>query len=383
MVALSDHTRYAPCTMEERHTHAHDHDHVPITGLRVTDKPGSELEITGEIPTEAVHRFRVNVIKKLQKNLELPGFRKGHVPEDMVLSHVGEAAIMQETAEQAISAAYATVIEEKKLDVVGRPAVTITKLAAGNPIGFTITTAVYPDVTLPDYKKLAAAQVKEHENPDTVRVTDDELSKELERLRGILAQAETAEGAHEGGSENSGAEQRPLPELNDAFAQKLGGFKDLADLKDKISKGLEMEKKQKAHDKRRLAIADAIITKTHVAVPNVFIEGEVTQMMASFEERVTRAGMTMEAYLKQVNKTMDELRKEWRPDAEKRAKLQIIFNEIAHKENIVPDVEKLEREVEHIKEHYPDAHEHSVRVYVAAQMTNDLVFRFLEGAPEK
>jgi trigger factor len=111
----------------------------------------------------------------------------------------------------------------------------------------------------------------------------------------------------------------------------------------------------------------------------VFIEGEVSQMVATFEERVTRAGMTMEDYLKQIDKSYEDIRKEWRPDAEKRAKLQIIFNEIAHKENIVPNQEKLEREVSHIKEHYPEAQEHAIRVYVAAQMTNDLAFRFLEG----
>jgi trigger factor len=89
--------------------------------------------------------------------------------------------------------------------------------------------------------------------------------------------------------------------------------------------------------------------------------------------------MNMEDYLKQAGKTMEDLRKEWKPDAEKRAKLQLIFNEIAKKEKITPDSEKLEREIKHIKEHYPDANEESVGVYVAAQMTNDLVFSLLEG----
>jgi len=357
---------------------------VRYTGVTITEKPGSELEIVGEVPTEVAHTHRIKAMKNIQKNLELPGFRKGHVPDEMVLAHVGEAALMQETAEQAISEAYAAIIEDKKLDVVGRPQVTITKLAPGNPIGFKIATAVYPSVKLPEYAKLAAAELKKTEDPEQVTVPDEELNAELERLRDIVAQAEAAEAKDTVAGEGTNTEEKPAPlPLDDAFAQKLGGFKDLADLKEKIQKGLLMEKKQKAHDKRRLAIADAIIAKSDVVVPNVFIEGEVTQMVASFEERVARAGMTMDAYLKQVNKTMEELRNEWRPDAEKRAKLQLIFNEIAQKENITPSAEKLEREVGHIKEHYPDAHEHSIRVYVAAQMTNDLVFRFLEGRSEE
>ena len=365
--------------MEEHTTHK-----ARYTNVIVTEKPGSEIEIIGDIPTDVAHEYRIKAMKKVQKTLELPGFRKGHVPDEIVLANVGESALMQETAEQAISEAYAGIVEEKKLDVVGRPAVTITKLAPGNPIGFKITTAVYPAIKLPNYKKLAETEVKKHEDPDSVSVTDEELGAELERLRGILAQAEAVggEGDSEGDTEKAPQEQK-LPDLDDAFAQKLGAFKDLADLKEKISTGLTMEKKQKAYEKRRLAIADAIIAQADVVVPTVFIEGEVSQMVASFEERVVRAGMTMEAYLAQVNKTLEELRKEWRPDAEKRAKLQLIFNEIAQKENLTPNAEKLEREVNHIKEHYPDAHEHSIRVYVAAQMTNDLVFRFLEGRLEE
>lgn len=368
-------SRYARCTMEE-----HTAGIVCYTNITITEQPGSELEITGEIPTERAHVHRIQAIKKFQKELELPGFRKGHVPDDMVIAHVGEASLMQEAAERGIAEAYAALVEDRKLEVVGRPAVTVTKLAPGNPIGFKITSAVYPTVTLPNYIKIAAAEIKKHESPDTVEVTSEELAAELARLQDILARAETA-GATDNDSADTG-ETKPtpaLPELNDEFARKLGGFKDLADLKEKISTGLLADKKQKMHDKRRLALADAIISATTVTVPNVFIDGEVNQMLASFEERVTRAGMTMDAYLKQVSKTMEDLRKEWRPDAEKRAKLQIIFNEIGHKENLRPDAEKLEREVAHITEHYPDAHAHSVRAYVAAQMTNDLVFRFLEG----
>jgi len=73
------------------------------------------------------------------------------------------------------------------------------------------------------------------------------------------------------------------------------------------------------------------------------------------------------------------LRKEWRTDAEKRAKLQLVLSEIAKKEGIIPDLNRLEMEIKHLKEHYPDADENTVRSYVAAQMTNEKVFELLEG----
>jgi trigger factor len=345
------------------------------TGLTVKELPNSEIEIIAEIPVALAHQHRVRALKKVQKTLELPGFRKGHVPEDIALAHVGDATLMQETAEMAISEAYAAIVEEKKLDVVGRPSVTITKLAPGNPIGFKITSAVYPKMELPNYTKLAQEVVKQQEDPDTAEVTEAEVSAELERLQQMFA----AHVQPESGKEEVEEKKPALPELNDDFARMLGDFKDLADLKEKVKQGYAISKKQKLLEKRRLAIADAILAKTNTVVPNIFIEGEIDQMVGSFEERVTRAGMKMDDYLKQVNKTLEDLRKEWQPDAEKRAKLQLVFNEISKKENIFPDVAKLDREVAHIKEHYPDAHDHSIRVYAAAQMTNDMVFRFLEG----
>jgi len=340
--------------------------------LKISNKENSKIDIEGEIPVDVVHTYRSKAIAKIQKGLELPGFRKGHVPEDMVISHVGDTAIMQEIAEQAIGDVYVEIVDDNKLDVVGRPQVTITKLAAGNPIGFKITTAVYPEVKLPDYKKLAAAEMKKADDPDKIEVTDDDIGAELERLRGIIAgPAEKDEDGKD--------KERELPELNDEFAKKLGEFKSLDDLKSKMKAQMLMDKQQKAHEKIRLALADAVINKTKLDVPEVFINGEIDQMMASFEDRVQRAGMKMEDYLKQAGKEIEDLRKEWKPDAEKRAKLQLIFNEISKKEELAPAPERLEREVAHLKEHYKDANEQSIRIYVASQMTNDMVFRLLEG----
>ena len=74
--------------------------------------------------------------------------------------------------------------------------------------------------------------------------------------------------------------------------------------------------------------------------------------------------------------------KEWRTDAQKRATLQVVLAEIAKKENIRIDTEKLEREVKHIAEHYEEAEEQHIRMYVFGQMRNDAVFALLEGTAD-
>ena len=66
------------------------------TDVKVENLPGSEVEIVGEIPVAVAETYRTKAIKKFQKNMELPGFRKGNVPEDMVIKQVGDGEIMKE-----------------------------------------------------------------------------------------------------------------------------------------------------------------------------------------------------------------------------------------------------------------------------------------------
>jgi trigger factor len=342
------------------------------TDLKIEELPGSEIEITGEIPVDFVESFRAKTVKKVIRNIELPGFRKGHVPEDMAISHINEQELLKDIAEQALGDSYTDIVTDNKLEVVGRPVVTITKLAPKNPIGFKIRSAVFPKIELPEYKKLAEAELKKHDDPEKSTIDDAEIEKELENLQKAISFSSKSDNATE--------ESAKVPEpIDDAFAQKLGNFKNLQELKEKMKEQLLFDKKSKAYEKRRLGIADAILVKTKMEVPSLFTEGELDQMVASFNERVSKAGIAMDEYLKQIQKTVDDLRKEWRVDAEKRAKLQLVLNEIAQKEAILPNVAKIDREVKHVLEHYPDANEHAVKTYVGTQMANEKVFELLEG----
>lgn len=354
------------------HDHAHDHGAL-YAGVQVTQKPRSETEITGEIPLSAVEATRDRAVRRIVRDLELPGFRKGYVPADMAVAHVGELAVLRETAELVLAHAYPHLVEDMHLEVIGRPHIQITKLAPGNPIEFKITTAVFPAVTLPDYRTIAQTVRAEHEDPNTQGVSDTELDAELTRLRTVLARAN-----REGTGEDTSEGTTPVP-IDDAFAQELGDFKDLADLKDKVRKGLLFDKTTKAHDKRRLAIMDAILAKTSVEVPDVLVSGELDQMFAEFTGRVERAGMRLEQYLTSLEKTETDLRREWRQDAEKRAKLQLVLGEIAKREHLEPEAMRVERDVAYLTEHYPDADPSAARTYSEARIKNDMVFALLEG----
>jgi FKBP-type peptidyl-prolyl cis-trans isomerase (trigger factor) len=88
--------------------------------------------------------------------------------------------------------------------------------------------------------------------------------------------------------------------------------------------------------------------------------------------------MRMEEYLTHIKKTESELLADWAPAAEKRAKLQLVLNEIAKRENITPDEGLLESQTTELLARYKDADPMRVRVYVASILQNEAVMQLLE-----
>ena len=343
----------------------------------------SEVEITGEIPAEEFEAHRKKAIKDLGANMTVPGFRKGHIPEATLIQRIGEETILQEMADHALRKAYPAIIEEHKVDAIGRPEVTITKIAPKNPLGFKIKVAVMPTVELGDYKAIAKAGM---EKKEVVEVSDKELEDTILQIRKMRAQkpAIAAEEGKDGDKEKKEEKEEDLPEFNDEFVQGLGGdIKTVAEFKEKLKENIAQEKMMKLTEKRRVEMLDEIIKGATITLPPVVVEGELDRMVAQFKDRIAQSGGAFDEYLKHVKKTEEEIRKEWRPDAEKKAKIQLVLNNIAIKENIKANKEKLDVEVARLLEEYKDADPARARVYVETVLTNEAVFAFLEGATSK
>lgn len=334
--------------------------------------PHAQIELTVTIPAATFDATRSEAIKHISTDVELPGFRKGHVPEHMLVTKLGEGAILEEMAEIAIRKTYPAIVMDEKLDVLGRPEVRITKIAAGNPLEFTLITAVFPEVKLPDYKKLAGKIAKATE--EEVTVTDAELEKTIEQVRRM-----SAGGTQEDDGKEPAAET-VLPPLDDAFIKTLGDFASVDEFKAKIRENLLHEKERAAKDKKRIAIIDAILKDATIDLPLLIVEQELARMADEFTQDVARMGLTMEKYLGLIKKTKEELEKDWTPDAEKRAKTQLVVSKIAEVETCEPDDETLKKEVATLRMRYPDAPEERAEGYVRMLLTNEKVFQLLESA---
>ena len=306
------------------------------------------MEILATVPAEIFDGYRGEALKRIGKDVELPGFRKGHVPEKMLATRIGEVNILEEMAELAISRAYAEIIIGENIDALGRPQVQITKIAPGNPLEFTLTTAVFPEVKLADYKKIAATIAKRKEPAE---VTDEDIEKTIAQVKRMRAQNEATRDGKEFD------EKAPLPELDEEFVKTLGAYEDVADFNKKLRADIIVQKEREVRDKVRVAIMEELIKESAIELPEIIVEQELHRMEDEFGHEVGRMGLTLDSYIKATGKTKEEMRAEWKPDAEKRAKVQLITSKIAEVENLQPQKEEVEREGTQLRQHAPDKRE--------------------------
>jgi len=309
--------------------------------------PKSEIEIEGELEVDAFEGYFKTALKRLGENLKLDGFRSGKIPENILLANIPEIRILEEMANMALSEHYPKILEGEKIDAISRPEISIIKLARNNPLGFKIKTAVLPTIKLPEYKTIAkkiTGEVSDLEK--NIAVTEKDLEDTIMDIRKSRApkkhitSPQPSPGKGEGGSfpsQGKAGDEVDLPEFNDEFVKVLGPFKDIADFKAKLKENIKLEKENKQREKTRLQIIEKIIDASEMELPEILVEIELDKILYRMESDITQMGLKFEDYLKHLNKKVEDLRKEFRNDAEKKAKLALILNEIAKIEKIVAD----------------------------------------------
>jgi FKBP-type peptidyl-prolyl cis-trans isomerase (trigger factor) len=340
---------------------------------KITKLPKSSVSIEAEIDATIFESYREKAVKHMGEHLEVDGFRKGKAPEAVILKHIPEMAILEEMANDAIADHYIKILEEEKIDAIGRPEVTITKIAKDNPLSFKITTATVPEVTLPDYKKIAKKEGKKVE----VKVEEKEVEDTLLTLRREHA-------LRDKGPEfkREDLKDEDLPVEDDEFAKKLGAFENIAGLKTKIEENIKLEKEGHEREKNRLTIIEAILKDTKIEIPDLLVESELDKMLYKMESDITSMGLGFDDYLTHLKKSKEDLRNEFRADAEKRATIEMVIHEIAKIEKIVPDAEAVKKEVAHILDMYKDADAIRAQVYVETLMISQEVWKLLENQGE-
>lgn len=144
-------------------------------------KEGNEGLLTVTVPAEKVNKALDQAFKKVVKQINVPGFRKGKVPRPIFEQRFGVEALYQDAIDILLPDAYGEAIDESDIKPVAQPEVSVTQIEKGKDFIFEATVTVEPEVKLGDYKGL------EIEKQET-ELSDDELQEAIDHSLGHLAE---------------------------------------------------------------------------------------------------------------------------------------------------------------------------------------------------
>ena len=144
--------------------------------LQVEKLEHNMAKLTVEVAAEDVEKALQAAYLKQRKQINIPGFRKGKVPRQMIEKMYGAEIFYDEAANNMIPDAYAKAYDESELDIVSQPKIEVVQMEKGKPFIFTAEVATKPEVTLGDYKGLKVDKV-------STRVTQKEVDEEIEKER--------------------------------------------------------------------------------------------------------------------------------------------------------------------------------------------------------
>ena len=149
--------------------------------------------VTFTIGQDKIQPALDQAFNKVKKNLNVPGFRKGHMPRAVFNQKFGEEALYDDALNAILPAAYEAAIAELDLDVVAQPKIDVKSIEKGQDWTLTAEVVTKPEVTLGAYKDLEVSVEASKE------VTDEEVDAKLENERRNLAELVVKEGAAENG----------------------------------------------------------------------------------------------------------------------------------------------------------------------------------------
>jgi trigger factor len=372
-------------------------------------EPGSRVELEVEVDADRLGRQVDRVFERHNQRARIPGFRPGKAPRAMYERTYGVEHLWEEAAEEVVEETYRDILDLESLSPLDKPSVDISQLEPGKPLRWKATVVVRPDVALGGYAghgatvepspptdeeiaktlegmREAHAQLvpldREARAGDVVMVDIDvtvdgkamppfarNAHVEAGRATSIAGLAEAFVGMKAGQSkteelafpDDGSSEQlkgkkglftirvtqvaeKKLPALDDEFAKTVG-VKDIAELRRAVRNELAHAAFHEARDAAAEKMLDHAVETAAVEVPDILVDDELDHLVADLRERVREQGLTLEQFLLQARKTEEELRKEWRPAAERRAKSNLVLDAIAKKENVTVSSNELAAQV--------------------------------------
>lgn len=144
--------------------------------------------LTFTIGQDAIKPELDRAFNKIKKDINLPGFRKGHLPRAVFNQKFGEESLYQDVVNALLPAAYEAAVTEAGLEVVAQPKIDVVSMEKGQDWTITAEVVTKPEVKLGEYKNLEVSVEA------TKEVSDEEVDAKIERERNNLAELILKEG---------------------------------------------------------------------------------------------------------------------------------------------------------------------------------------------
>lgn len=377
------------------------------------------VQLTATASSDEVNTALAEAYKRVVNKVNLPGFRKGHIPRLVLEAHFGKEILHEDAVNILVTKGYFEAVKEHQLEPIDQPNLELDKpIAENQPFTFKAKIQVLPEVQLGEYKGLQV------EKPE-VHVGDEQVEAQLKALQErhaelVLSDKQVLENgdfavidfegyvdgkAFPGGAAQSytleigsksfipgfeeqligmkvGAEKeikvtfpadyqnkelagreaefkvalkeikvKEIPEIDDEFAKSIGNFENVAQLKADLLEKLIHAAEHESEAKFSQEIIDKAVENAKVEIPEIMIERELEDLTQRFEQNLAYQGLSMDRYLEYAQKTREQVKEDFLPEARKRIKTDLVLNSVAKAEKItVSDAELDEKlhELAHI-----------------------------------
>lgn len=323
--------------------------------------PKSLVEVSVTLPWVDLQPQWDQTLQKMAADVEISGFRKGQAPLNLVEGQLG-TRLQDEVLKFSMPNFLIEALKGTDIVPIDYPQYQLTSFVKGQDLQFKATVTNRPAVSVGTYKTIKVVR------PTPKPVTEEEVNKVVDDLfkrwktRNPMGGGSTpltpSTSSSQTGSINFQSSQSPnqpsptngqTDQPNDEFAKAMGGT-SLVDLRDKIRKDLEANISYNNELDYEEAILQEVEKITTVELPDILIQDELNRMLVSLQRRVADMGLLLEDYLKGQGKTLEQIKNEWKMQAEKNVRMELGLAEIARLENVTISDQELQAEVDKIQD---------------------------------
>lgn len=343
------------------------------------EREHAEIVVSGTLEAPAVEARFHEAMAEAVREVSIPGFRKGHAPEARVLEEVGEGYVWRRAAEMALKNELPAILEKEGVVPIVPLALSLTSAPRGASVAFSVTAITPPRCDAGIYKATAEKALREIPEGDLEKEKADAVRAFRTQVRSLGKPAASESEEKETNTEGAASEK-----LSDEEA-KRAGFENGEAIEHFMHGEAERAVMNRSAQKKRSAVAEALIANANCAIPLLLIDEEARALLSVFKRDIVEQGLEWNDYTKRVQKTEDGILADLKPQARKRIAFELIFADIIKKESLALTEEDREKEetLAHALQHEQVSHERA-HAYAREQLLREKVWGVLgvksEGA---